>query len=301
MLKNVLHFDEIITHSITDEKLALKNIRLDVLRADRIHEVVSGNKWFKLSLYLKDAMDKGFKTIGTFGGAYSNHIIATAFAANISGLNSIGLIRGERAKLLSQTLLHAMEENMELRFLSRSDYKNPQKFIDEEPHIYWIPEGGYGIPGAEGAKEMLSFVPDLPAYDYIVAATGTGTMLAGLIKAISDHQKVIGISVMKGNFELTQKVKDLLTPAEQLKNFELVHDFHFGGYAKHPQQLLDFINELWRTHNLPTDIVYTSKTLFAIFSLIDQNFFKEGTKILMIHSGGLQGNSSLAPQTLRFC
>lgn len=300
MLKNILRFDKIITQTIIGNHQNSKNISLNILRTDLLHEIISGNKWFKLSLYLKDAIAKGFNTIGTFGGAYSNHIIASAFAANQLGLNSIGMIRGEAPNNLSATLKYAQELQMNLTFLSRSDYKNPQKITDQHREIYWINEGGYGLLGAEGAKEILSYSKNLSGYQYIIAAAGTGTMLAGLVKAAHPHQKVIGISVMKGNFAMKEKVMDLLSDEEQQKQFEILHDFHFGGYAKHPKELIDFMNHVYATYHLPTDIVYTSKTLFALFRLIDQNYFEEGSNILMIHSGGLQGNLSLPDKTLRF-
>lgn len=294
-----LRFNKIYSQSISDEILISKGISLDVLRIDELHPVISGNKWFKLKYYLEDAVSKGFDTIATFGGAYSNHIVASAFACKELGLKSVGMIRGEEPKVWSHTLQQAKQAGMELIFLSRTDFKNKQyikkKFAQH--HWYWVNEGGYGINGAKGASEIFDWIDE--SYTHIICATGTGTMMAGLIKAAKPHQFIIGINILK-NEAFINDIKDLLTEDEKQKKFVLMNDYHFGGYAKHPLQLLDFMRTIWQQHQLPTDIVYTSKMMFGVLDLIEKNFFKSGSKIIAIHSGGLQGNLSLPLNTLPF-
>ena len=278
-----------------------KNIRVDVLRLDQLHDVVSGNKWFKLKFYLAEAKALGKKTIATFGGAYSNHIVATAFACKEAGLKSIGFIRGEKPPQLSASLQEAEQYGMQLIYVSREAYKNKEHIVHEyaEENWYCINEGGYGIYGMLGAKEMLQST-DTSSYTHIICACGTGTTLAGLVEAALPHQQCIGISVLKGHVNLRNDVMELLPGEHQDKSFELFHDFHFGGYAKHPKELIDFMNELWRAEQLPTDIVYTGKLVFAVKELTAQNHFSVSDKLLIIHSGGLQGNRSLPKDTLEF-
>lgn len=293
-----LYFDKIFVQKISEPLLKQKNVALSVLRLDEVHPVISGNKWFKLKYYLQEAKQKGFNTIGTFGGAWSNHIVATAYACKLNGLKCIGIIRGEKPLHYSATLLNAAKYKMQLHFVSRSEYKNPSEIQKQFQNIYWINEGGYGIKGAEGASEILATIPG-NLYSHIVCAVGSGTMMAGLVKAATS-QTVIGISVLKGNTALNEKVCSLLTEKEQIKTFSINSDFHFGGYAKYNQQLLAFMRTVWYEHKLPTDIVYTSKTFFAVRELIANDTIKSGSNVLMIHSGGLQGNLSLPANTLPF-
>ncbi len=280
--------------------LQQNNVQLDILRLDKLHPVISGNKWFKLKYYLQDAKHKEYNTIATFGGAFSNHIIATACACNKAGLKSIGIIRGERPAILSHTLLMAEQYGMELSFVSRSAYEDKETIKKDFKNVYWIAEGGYGNLGAQGAKEILSFCNESEKYTHIVCAVGTGTMMAGIIQSVNPKQTVIGISVMKGNYSLMEKVETLLNVEDINKSYRIIHDYHFGGYAKHPPGLIQFMNDIWQHHQLPTDIVYTAKTFYAAQQLIINNTIPEGSNVLLIHSGGLQGNLSLPAKTLCF-
>ena len=277
-------------------------ISTDILRLDLLHPVVSGNKWFKLQYYLQEALDRDKNTVASFGGAYSNHIVAMAFAVKEIGLQSIGVIRGEAASPLSPTLLQAKEYGMELRFVDRERYRNKEKMIQEwnDSGLYWINEGGYGPIGARGAADILTIVDTSP-YTHILCAVGTGTMMAGLIKTANPWQEVVGISVLKNHIVLEDKIRCLLGPAEKQRSFSLLHDYHFGGYAKHPPGLIAFMRDTWLTEKVPTDIVYTSKLLFAVKDLLEKNYFPPGSKLLLVHSGGLQGNKSLEPDRLPFC
>ncbi len=277
-------------------------INLSILRLDKIHPIISGNKWFKLKYYIKEALTQHKKTIASFGGAFSNHIIATAAAAKLYNLKSIGIIRGEEPKKLSHTLQEAVSLGMKLYFISRINYSNktlPNEIIEVIDEIYLINEGGYGLAGAVGASS-ISEISSFEKYSHIYCAVGTGTMLAGIIKSSSPHQKIIGISVLKNNLSIESEINQLLTDEEKTKDFQIIHDYSFGGYAKKNDELIEFMNEFYRQTKIPTDFVYTGKLLFAIFDLLKKNIFKSDDDILIIHSGGLQGNSSLAKDLLIF-
>ena len=279
----------------------LNNISADVLRLDLIHPIVSGNKWFKLKYQIEEAVKLNSIVIATFGGAFSNHVVATAFACKEMGIDSVGFIRGEQPKQLSHTLQAATNFGMKLIFVSRNEYANKEalQLNYEFTNCYWIEEGGYSLLGAKGASEILQNV-NAKSYTHILCSCGTGTMMAGLVSAALSHQIVIGIIALKGHLNLKDDVKKLL-PANKLNHpFTILHEYHFGGYAKHPKQLIDWMNELYQQENLPTDIVYTSKLLFAVKDLCSSNYFAANSKLLIIHSGGLQGNLSLPINTLTF-
>jgi len=292
-----MNFNEVVVQKLSDEYLTDQCIELSVLRLDRIHPVVSGNKWFKLKYYLQKAIEKNYSSIGTFGGAFSNHILATAYACNKQNLQCTGFIRGEAATNLSETLLDAQSLNMRLEFVSRAGYKNKQAIQNANSSMFFIPEGGYGETGAKGASEILQLVPNLSIYHYIVCAVGTGTMLAGITNAALPHQQNIGISVMKNNNSLESEMKFLVNKEAQ-SHVQLLHDYHFGGYAKFTHDLIDFMNKQWTIHHLPLDLVYTAKAFYAIYDLADKKYFANKVNILFIHSGGLQGNRSLKKGTL---
>ena len=287
---------------IQDISQSVNNIlNINILRADVLDPVVSGNKWFKLQFYVRDAIAAGKTTLATFGGPYSNHIIATAKYGASMGFNTVGFIRGEKPTTLSPTLTDAIQHGMTLHFVSRENFDQREKIIAEnqDPNWAWIPEGGYGITGADGAKSMLT-IKDSSSYDIIICAVGTGTMMAGLIKAAAPHQKVIGLSVLKNNISIDAAIKALLTKEEANKNFEMIHDYHFGGYAKHKPALIDFMNECYKKMELPLDFVYTAKLMYGVKDLATKGKFEPSSKILVIHSGGLQGNRSFKKGTLIF-
>lgn len=295
-----MNFNKIDVQTIHADWLSNKKVVLDVVRLDSIHSVVSGNKWFKLKYYLQQASALNKTTVATFGGAWSNHVVATAFASKEASLTSVGIIRGEQPVILSDTLKKAMEYGMKLHFVSRKEYREKERIIQTfaDKNWYWINEGGYGLLGAKGASEILSTI-DVSGYTHIVAAVGTGTMLAGLLLS-GVKQKVLGISCMKGNLSLEKEVLQLVPGQKPEVAFQIVHDYHFGGYGKHPSQLIEFINEIYLEYQLPLDIIYTGKTFYAIKDLTKKDFFEPGSRMLMIHSGGLQGNNSLPAQVLAF-
>ena len=274
-------------------------IAMSVLRTDLIHPIISGNKWFKLRFYLDEATTQGYKTIGSFGGAYSNHIVALAAAAKMRGLTSIGIIRGEADN--SPTLQEAREWGMKIIPVSRQSFKSRREIIQSFPaqnEIYWVDEGGYGMQGANGASTILS-VMDCSEFTHILCACGTGTMAAGLIKGAAEYQKIIGISVLKNNTALEGSISGLI-PETLHNKITCLHDYHFGGYAKHPKELIAYMNDFYQRTQIPTDIVYTSKLCYAAEELIQKGYFEENSNLLLIHSGGLQGNRSLSKNTLCF-
>jgi 1-aminocyclopropane-1-carboxylate deaminase len=275
-----------------------------VLRLDQVHPVVSGNKPFKLSGYLKEAKACGQRGILTFGGAWSNHIHATAFAVKEAGLKSIGIIRGERPPTLSPTLQDAARAGMELRFLSRSEYRALTNMSREElqtrfPDHTIVPEGGAGEPGMQGAAGIMRHIPE-DQFDCIVCACGTGTTLAGLISASNARQKFLGISVLKGHSGLKDDINHLLNKPSEDVHFEIIDRFHGGGYAKFDDDLIEYMNQFYRSTGIPTDIIYTGKLMRAIEQLFAEQFFPSDSRVLAIHSGGLQGNRSLPPGRLHF-
>jgi len=297
-------FTEKLRPAIDKLQIALlqqKNIEADVLRLDLIDPIISGNKWFKLKEYVGEAVNENKTTILTFGGAYSNHILATAAFCKQYGLRSVGIIRGEEAKNLSPTLLSAKNRGMQLFFVEREKYKNkilPQQVIDQYPGAYIINEGGYGKLGMKGAESILPLITS-KKYTHVMTAVGTGTTLAGLINCSEKWQKIVGISSLKNNLDLQKQVNDLL-PEENQNRFQLLHDYYFGGYAKYNQELIKFMNDWFVNTGIPSDFVYTGKLFFAFNKMAEQNYFNAAAKILLVHSGGLQGNISLKKGTLIF-
>ena len=271
-----------------------KNVQLDVLRLDKIHPVISGNKWFKLKYHLDNFNAGNYNGIITFGGAWSNHIVATACACYSKKIKCIGIIRGERPGQLSNTLHQAANYGMDLKFISRDKYaqKTSTEFLEsikkEFPGNYIIPEGGAGKEGEKGAGEILQYA-DGKNYTHIACAVGTGTMFNGIREAAFVNQNIFGIVVLKG-WQAENKTN----------NTEMFLNYHFGGYAKYNVTLINFMNDFFRLTTIPTDFVYTGKLVFALFDLIEKDHFPPGSKILMVHSGGLQGNASLQKGSLIF-
>jgi len=278
-----------------------------MLRLDKLHPIVSGNKWFKLRFYIEEAIQNSFDTIASFGGPYSNHLVALAFVAKESQLKSIGYVRATKNEPLTPSLQEAIQYGMQLEFIGRTNFqeiknemllqhKVSPEIIPHKTKTYFINEGGYGILGAKGAATILNNIGN--SFTTIIAAVGTGTMLAGLINGAAQHQQVIGIPVLKNEQTIETEIKALLN--NKSTHFSLLHQFHQGGYAKTSPALIEFMNQLWSTEKIPTDIVYTGKLLFAVNELLKENYFKLGSKILLIHSGGLQGNRSMPAGTLLF-
>jgi 1-aminocyclopropane-1-carboxylate deaminase len=265
-------------------------IRAAILRLDLLHPEVSGNKWFKLRYNLEEALAQGKKRLLTFGGAYSNHIAATAAACQLAGIACTGIIRGERPPVLSHTLHNASLKGMELHFISREAYrlKDETDWNALFPDTYVVPEGGNNILGAKGCEEILSLVTD-PSFTHIACAVGTGTTLAGLINSAAIRQEIRGYVVLKGAAYLEQQIQCLLR-VPPLPHWQLVHQHHGGGYAKVTPALTEFIGRFYDETHIPLDIVYTGKLLMGFRQDVLDGMYPEDSHVLLIHTGGLQGN-----------
>ena len=271
---------------------------VDVLKLQEVHPVVSGNKWYKLKYYLQEAVERGYTRIITRGGPYSNHIIATAWAARELGLESLGIIRGLAPPVLSSTLQDALSFGMALRFTEKNQFANFQLPESETKSALYIPEGGVGILGILGAADILSGI-DFASYTHILGASGTGTMITGLAISALPHQQVLGISV------LNNAPAPLTDISVWLKNWPGVNPptilhYAYGGYAKVHPTVLSTIRNCWEQEQLPLDFVYTGKLFSATRELIQQAYFAKQNRLLLIHSGGLQGNRSLPVGSLPF-
>ncbi len=280
---------------LNDCLLKKKKITLAVKREDLLHEHISGNKFRKLYYNIIAAKEKNYDTLLTFGGAFSNHIAATAAAGNEYGIKTIGVIRGDELgknleKTLSEnpTLKFAYEQGMRFYFVSRATYrkKTEPEFIRELfklfGNFYLVPEGGTNELAVKGTEEILT--KEDKEFDYICCAIGTGGTIAGIINSSLPHQKILGFPALKENF-LHHNIQKYVSK----NNWKLIRDYHFGGFAKVNQKLIEFINTTYSLHNLPLDPVYTGKMMFGIVDLIKKDYFPEGSKILAIHTGGLQG------------
>lgn len=267
------------------------SISVTIKREDLIHAVVSGNKFRKLKYNLLQAKTENKKTLLTFGGAFSNHIAAVAFAAKENGFQSIGIIRGDelRDKITQNpTLKFAHECGMQFEFVSREAYrlKNETTFLEglksKFGDFFLIPEGGTNALAIKGCQEILT--DEDREFDYICCAVGTGGTISGIINSALPHQKVLGFPALKGDF-----LQDEIRIFVQNKNWELITEYHFGGYGKINEDLIRFINQFYKDNQIPLDPIYTGKMVFGVIDLIQKNYFPAQSNILLIHTGGLQG------------
>jgi 1-aminocyclopropane-1-carboxylate deaminase len=280
-----------LLQELHDEAYKTKELRVSVLRLDLIHPLAGGNKIFKLRYNLERAAASGADTIITCGGAFSNHILATAWTCHSTGFKSIGLIRGEEPAVLSDTLLKARELGMQLDFVSRALYRDKpalESYIRErynEFAYYFIPEGGSNEEGIRGCEDIVSTIP-VP-FDQICLACGTGTTLAGVIRSLKPDQTAIGIQVLKGENYIRTEVQKMLP--QDRNNWKVYDQFHFGGYAKSTPELDQYCLQFYEKHMIPVEPVYTGKLFYAVEQLAGQNSFRAGSHLVIVHSGGLQG------------
>jgi len=272
-----------------------RGVELYLKRDDLLHPVISGNKWRKLKYILNHALSCGTHTIISMGGAYSNHLHALAYTGKILGLNTVGMIRGERPKDLNATLKDLQDWGMQLNFVSRSEYRQLREYkqFDSLPKLkkgeYWLPEGGAMALALQGVAELVDEI-DID-YDCLCVPCGTATTLAGLICATPKNKQVLGFSALKGAGFLIDDVNYLIKNSSCHNNEWFVHlDYHFGGFAKQNSELLQFIKQFEEKHLIPLEPIYTGKMLYGIYDLIQQGYFKAGQKIIALHTGGLQGN-----------
>ena len=268
-----------------------KQVSLAIKREDLIHPLISGNKFRKLKYNLIEAQNGGFDTILTYGGAFSNHIAATAYAGQESGFNTIGVIRGLDLPDKwheNPTLKLAHEHGMQFHFISREEYRKKENPLEVEllkalfGPFYRIPEGGSNVLAVRGCEEIL--MENDAYFDVICTSVGTGGTIAGISNAADSKQLVLGFPALKGDF-----LKEDIRKFAYKENWELRTTYHFGGYAKVTQQLIDFINEFKHETEIPLDPIYTGKLIFGILDMIKKDRFQPNTKILAVHTGGLQG------------
>ncbi len=274
----------------------LNGIELFIKREDKLHPIISGNKFRKLKYNLHEANNLGFKTLLTFGGAFSNHIAAVAGAGKEFGFETIGIIRGEELKNKihnNATLQFAQDNGMQFQFVDRTTYRNKsdKNFIKslQETYgdFYLIPEGGTNEFAIKGCEEILT-QDDKSTFNYVCCAIGTGGTISGIINSSTQKQQIIGFSSLKGDF-----LSDVIRNFVQNENWLVNCDYHFGGYGKVSEELIQFLNQFYQQTNIPLDPIYTGKMMFGIFDLIQNGYFPPNSKILAIHTGGLQGISGI--------
>jgi len=272
-------------------KLLNTSIKLFIRREDLIHPFVSGNKFRKLKYNLIQAKKLNHTTLLTFGGAYSNNIAAVAYAGRANGFKTIAIIRGDEleSKVSENPTLNFCQKNgMKFVFVSRDEYrlKETEEFVNNLKisfeNFYMIPEGGTNDFAIEGCEEILT--NDDNHYDYICSAIGTGGTISGLINGSFSHQKVLGFPSLKGDF-----IKKDICKFAKKENWQIISDYHFGGYGKVTTVLIDFINDFYKKYAIPLDPIYTGKMVFGVIDLINNNYFLNDSKVLLIHTGGIQG------------
>jgi 1-aminocyclopropane-1-carboxylate deaminase len=290
------------------------DVQCAIARLDLIHPYLSGNKLFKLWYYLEKYRSTPSEGLVTFGGAYSNHLLATAYAGHILGIPCTGVVRGEAPAIPGPTLEDCARYGMKLHYVSRQAYKDPGAVIGalydgpsgrreslgrETPsgRPLVIPEGGAGEEGIRGAALICQKIPGIETFTHILCATGTGTTLSGIDRALLPGQSAIGIPVLKIPENRQAGFLRSLGCGDRTRLF---FGYAFGGYARVNQDLIRFMRTFYETHAVPTDFVYTAKAAFALCDLAGQGYFPSGSRILLIHTGGLQGNRSLPPNILGF-
>jgi len=277
---------------IEDPLILDSGVKLFVKREDLNHPQMSGNKWHKLKYNLLAAKKERYETLLTFGGAFSNHIYATAAAGKLFGFNTIGIIRGEEHLPLNPTLSFAKRMGMEIHYIDRRTYrtKNDPHFIkslyEKFGKFYLVPEGGTNSLAVKGVSEIIESLDT--SFDYVCCACGTGGTLAGLITGLNGRAYALGFSVLKGGDFLIPQVKKLIG-RDKIKNWNIKLDYHLGGYAKINRQLVEFTDRFQQVNKILVEPIYTGKMLFGIYDLIQKGFFNRGETIISIHTGGLQG------------
>ena len=298
----MLHPPHIPSTQLKHPLLDQLKVELEVLRLDQVHPTVSGNKFFKLKYNLEEALKQNHRQVLTFGGAYSNHIYATAAAAKLLGLQSIGIIRGEVSDEKNPTLKAVKDAGMVLKGISRELYRdktNPE-YLDqlrqELGEFYLIPEGGTNALAIQGTTEILSHTA--AHFSHLATPIGTGGTFAGLANSILPQQELLGISALKGE-GIQEEIKLLLqTPGIQPKgSISIWTQYHHGGYAKWTSELIEFIHWFWESFGIPLDPIYTGKMAFACWDLLQKKYFNPGSRVLLIHTGGLQGNLGFTQRT----
>jgi len=274
---------------LSDPVLQKYKVKIFVMREDLVHPIAGGNKFRKLKYNLEKAKAENKSTLVTFGGAWSNHIAATAFAGQQKGFKTIGIIRGEKTAQLNVTLKRASECGMKLIFIDRATYRDKEAALNaalknhHRKEYYIIPEGGNNFEGFRGCAEIVNEI-DFD-FNYICVPCGTGTTLAGIASSLKVHQKAIGISVLKNNYSIDENVKQFCNNPSAYRIF---HDYQFGKYAKSAPELDEFVKRFAEINNIPVEPIYTAKMFFGLYDLVKKDFFKKGDVVIAVHTGGLQ-------------
>lgn len=280
---------------IEEKILEEKKVSIYVKRDDLLHFFINGNKWFKLKFNLFEAANKNHHQLLTFGGAYSNHVYAFSYACKLFGFEGIVVIRGEEYPTLNPTLEFASNNGIKIHYVHRKMYRNKyaDSLLSELKNLYGdyylIPEGGSNFLAVKGCSEIVTKIK--VDFDYILAACGTAGTLAGIAKSLKKNQKAIGIAVLKNAGFLIEEAKRL--SQHQKINFEILLDYHQGGYAKFNDELICFIKNFYQNHQIILEPIYTGKLVYALFDLISKDYFPEHSNIVVYHSGGLQGYQGL--------
>lgn len=293
----MLKYSETPVFELETEESKAKEIRILVKREDLNHPFISGNKWWKLKYNLEEAQRQGIKTLLTFGGAYSNHIYATAAAAHETGLKSIGMIRGEETLPLNPTLTFAKDQGMQLHYISREAYRKKtepefiQQLHNQFGEFYLIPEGGTNELALKGTTELGEKLLKEIEFDYLCLPVGTGGTIAGIAEGLKGKKEIIGISSLKNGDFLNTEVENWIKKKsnDSYGNWRVLTSYHHGGYAKVTNELLAFIKKTNDEHNLPLDQVYTGKLLWGVIEEVKKRTFQKGSTVLVLHTGGLQG------------
>ena len=302
IIKNNFINSNVPVEEVVDPIIKECGIRLLVKREDLNHPFLSGNKWHKLKYNLVAAREGGFDTILTFGGAYSNHIYAVVAAGKLVDFKTIGLIRGYERLPLNPTLSFAAESGMKIHYINKESYRQRKNSLflnslkEKYGNFYLVPEGGTNKLGIKGAGDILLNITE--DYDYVCCACGTGGTLAGLIIANDSKAQALGFSILKGGEFLNEEVKNLVhdSSGKKNKNWDIILNYHFGGYAKINIELIQFIRRFKIINNIQLEPIYTGKLFYGIYELIKNGYFKRGETVLAIHTGGLQGLAGMKPK-----
>ncbi len=285
---------------------APSNVNIFMKRIDLVHPIISGNKWYKMKYNIAEMLNQGKDTLLTFGGAYSNHLHAAAYAGKIFGLKTIGLLRGEEHLPLNETLKSSIDNGMEIHYVDRSRFRERESeaFLDEVKQkfgeVFILPLGGTNEIALKGCAEIVEQI-DMD-FDYICSASGSGGTFAGIVAGLEGSKKGIAFPALKGGEFLEGIISDLVFEysGKKYSNWSLNTDYHFGGFAKLTRELVEFTKEFKRLNEFELDYIYTNKMMFGIAELIKSGYFKSGETIVAIHSGGLQGNLGMMERIEKF-
>ncbi len=305
MIQNI---SQLIKLNINEEAAILQKVKMPFVddaievylkREDLLHKTISGNKWRKLKYNLLQAEKDDQNTLLTFGGAYSNHIHATSGAGKIFGFKTIGVIRGEEHLPLNSTLASAINNGMEIHYVDRTSYREKReeyfidKMYDKFGEFYLVPEGGTNNLAVKGCTEIIDDI-DIE-FDYVFSGCGTGGTFSGLVCGLDGKKKAFGVSALKGadflNNEINGYIKNY--SGNDYNNWELKLDYHFGGFAKIKKDLIEYMHEFEKENNILLEYIYTSKMIFAIYDMIKNGELKKGSRVIALHTGGLQGREGM--------